>query len=211
MLHEVIVAFEEIFKEMGLEVTQEPVRMIAEITQFALLIGIVWVVAIGFGKRKGFVANLLSERAERTDRNLEIASRAPENLALAQKSATERIDSAETEARQLLEAAHADAEQIESTARAEADAEVSRITERAQSALTMETEEMHLELREELVSIVAQATRSILNEKMSVSEQRELIESSIAASLGSGPQPKVPDNGESHKRVRPVSRSGSAS
>jgi len=211
VLHEVIVAFEEIFKEMGLEVTQEPVRMIAEITQFALLIGIVWVVAIGFGKRKGFVANLLSERAERTDRNLEIASRAPENLALAQKSATERIDSAETEARQLLEAAHADAEQIESTARAEADAEVSRITERAQSALTMETEEMHLELREELVSIVAQATRSILNEKMSVSEQRELIESSIAASLGAEPKPKVSDNGASHKRARPVSRSGSAS
>ena len=69
---------------MGVEVTASPVRMIAEWLQFVLLIAIIWVVAMGWGKRKGFVSNLLSERAERIGRKLEISSHAEENLTLAQ-------------------------------------------------------------------------------------------------------------------------------
>jgi len=211
VLHQVVLAFEEILAEIRLEVVEEPLRLILEFVQFALLIVIVWVVAVGFGKRRGFVVNMLSERSERVSGEIEVASHAAENLALAQNTAREQVESADAAARQLLDTARADAEQIESTARTEADAEARRITERAESALATETEEMQLELREELVSIVAQATRSILNEKMSVSEQRALIESSILASIGPEDESKVSDNGSSRRRSKSAPRSGTAS
>ena len=42
---------------------------------------------------------------------------------------------------------------------------------------------MLLELREQLVDLVSSATRSIMNEKLTVSEQRTLIENTIAESV----------------------------
>ena len=206
-----IVAFEEILAEMGVEVTASPVRMIAEWLQFALLIAIIWVVAMGWGKRKGFVSNLLSERAERIGRKLEISSHAEENLTLARQDAAERLRTADLEAKQLVKAARADAKAIERSAREETDAEALRITERAKGALATEAEEMRSELREELVTVVAQASRSILSEKMSVAEQRAAIEQAIVGSLGAEAEPHVSDNGASKTRTRPAVRTGTAS
>ncbi len=58
-----------------------------------------------------------------------------------------------------------------------------RIEERAESALATEQQEMLLELREQLVELVSSATRSIMNEKLTVSEQRTLIENTIVGSM----------------------------
>jgi F-type H+-transporting ATPase subunit b len=206
VLHQVVVMFEEIYSEILHEYSAYPVRMIAEAVQFVLLIVIVWVVAMGWGKRKGFVANMLTERAERTDREIETASHAGEDLEIAEASARDRADRTQAEARMLVETARTDAEQLEATAREEADIEARRTTERAKTALATETEEMRSELREELVSIVAQATRSILSEKMSVAEQRTSIESAISASLGADASEHVQDNGAHKTRSRPTPR-----
>jgi F-type H+-transporting ATPase subunit b len=176
--------WQAIASEMLHEYSAYPVRMIAETVQFLLLIAIVWVVAMGFGKRKGFVANLLTERAERTSRQIEAASHAAEDLVSAESVARERLDAAQAEAAALMQSAQSDAERTEATAHEEADAEAKRTTDRAAAALVSEAEEMRGELREELVSIVAQATRSILSEKLSVAGQRSSIESAIVASLG---------------------------
>jgi len=197
--------FEEIAAEMAHEYTAFPVRMIAEVVQFALLAGIVWVVAMGFGKRTGFVANMLAERAEKTSRDVEAASHAGTDLAEARDGARKRLESAKDEARRLVEEAQADADQLEATARDEAEAEAARTIERANAALATETDEMRAELREELVSVVAQATRAILSEKMSVAEQRVAIERAIVSSIGADPEPKVGDDGARRApRKRPV-------
>ena len=42
---------------------------------------------------------------------------------------------------------------------------------------------MHVEMRDRLVAVVAQATRSLLNEGMTPSEQRELIEGIVGSGL----------------------------
>jgi F-type H+-transporting ATPase subunit b len=191
VLEQVAVMFEEIALEIGHEFTAYPVRMAAEAVQFVLLITIVWVVAMGWGKRRGFVANMLAERAERTAREIEVASHSSRDLVVAKQIGGERLDAAAVEARNVVEAAEADAAQLDATSRDEADAEANRILERAQAALVSETEQMRAELREELVSIVALATRSILSEKLSVAEQRASIESAIVASLGAEPTPQV--------------------
>lgn len=201
--------FEEIAAEMLHEYTAFPVRMIAEVVQFALLAAIVWVVAMGWGTRKGFVANMLSERAEKTRSDIEIVARAGEDLVAARQVSSERLDTARAEARKLVETARTDADRLESTAREEAAAEAQRTIERAKAALATENQEMRAELREELVSVVAQATRAILSEKMSVAEQRTAIESAIVSSIGADQVPTIGNNGARKKsRPRAVPRSG---
>ncbi len=49
--------------------------------------------------------------------------------------------------------------------------------------MSTERQEMLLELREQLVDLVSSATRSIMNEKLTVSEQRTLIENTIVESV----------------------------
>ena len=213
MLHQVVQMFEEIASEMAHEYSAFPVRMIAEVVQFVLLAAIVWVVAMGWGKRKGFVSNMLAERAEKMSGEIEVASHAGADLVQAEQTASERLEAAKDEARGLVEAAQADARQLETTVSEEAAAESQRIIERARAALATETEEMHAELREELVSIVAQASRAILSEKMSVAEQRVAIERAIVESIGAEPTPPTVGNNGSRKRARKhvVPQSGVAS
>jgi F-type H+-transporting ATPase subunit b len=191
VLQQFITAVQEILAEMGAEVVAEPMRLVAEVAQFAILLAIVWVVAVGFGKRRGFVANMLAERADRIHHELELASHADADLAEAQATARMRLSEAQAECDGLLAAARADAEKLEADSRAQTDTEVARIAERTDSALATENDEMRLELREELVSVVAQATRSILNEKMTVTEQRDLIEDSIMHSLDAASAPEA--------------------
>ncbi len=200
--------WQAIASEIVYEYSNYPVRMIAEAVQFLLLITIVWVVTMGWGKRKGFVANMIKERAERTSRQIEAASHAGADLVSAESTARERLDTARAEAAALLQNAQSEAERMEATAREEADAEAQRTTERAAAALVSEAEEMRGELREELVSIVAQATRSILSEKLSVAEQRASIESAIVASIGGEVlPPPVQDTVKVKARERLASRS----
>ena len=179
MLHGIIVAFEEILTEMGSEVVHAPLRLALEVVQFALLAGVVWVVAVGFGQRRGFVANMLTDRETKVNERLQVASHAAENLTHAKQVAALKTRTANSEARRILADAKLEADEIETQARNEAEAEAKRITDRAEAALSTELAEMHLEIREALVDLVAGATRSIINEKMSVAEQRALIEGAI--------------------------------
>lgn len=184
MLHQILIAVEEILAEMGAEVVHAPLRLALEIVQFIALVGIAWMVAIGFGKRRGFVANMLSERFDDVGAHLELASHSAEDLAHAKQLAALKARAANAEARRVMAEAKREAEAAEAQARTEADAEAARITSRAESALSTEDAEMHMELREMLVDLVAQSTRSIMNEKMSVAEQRKLIEDTIVSGVG---------------------------
>lgn len=174
---------EEIAAEIGIEITHVPLRILAEVVQFAILVGIVWFVAIGFGKRRGFVANMLTERAQRTAARVEGASLAEATLAEARHQATKITRAGRAKAREIVAQVKKECVQIESTARAETDVECARIEERAESALSTEQQEMLLELRDQLIDLVSSATRAIMNEKLTVAEQRTLIENSIAGSM----------------------------
>lgn len=173
----------EIVVEIGAEVVHEPLRMVAEVVQFAVLIGIVWVVALGAGSRRGFVANMLAERQSRVDARLLSASTASKALQDSRREAASIARASRAKAREMITQAKKECTEIEETSRAETDAECSRIEERSESALQTEQQEMLLELREQLVDIVSSATRSIMNEKLTVAEQRTLIENTIVGSM----------------------------
>jgi F-type H+-transporting ATPase subunit b len=188
MLHAIAQAASQILAEIGGEIASSPLRFVAEIAQFALLVVIAWAVTLGFGKRRGFVANMLSERREALTVRIGRALDASETLAGAKRDAEKRLRSARAEARRILDEAGRDAEQSGRDACAQADTEAELVASRAASALQTERDEMQSDMRETLIDVVASATRSILDEQMTVSEQRELIESTIASSVPSQPR-----------------------
>jgi F0F1-type ATP synthase membrane subunit b/b' len=184
MLTSLTAMITEVAAELGVEITNAPMRMVAEVFQFVVLMVIIWVVAIGFGKRKGFVANMLTERQVALAARVESSSHAEKTLADSRHEAAAVIRSGRAKARAIVSEAKKECAEMEAAARAETDTECARISERAESALVTETQEMQLELREQLVDLVSSATRSIMNEKLTVSEQRTLIENTIMESVG---------------------------
>ena len=203
MLMNIVGFLHEIFVEIAAEIQADPGRLMAELVQFAVLAAIVWVVAVGFGKRKGFVANMLLERGKRVAVRLEGASHAEQYLAESRQSATATTRAARAKARAVVASTKKECAELEASTRAEADAECLRIHERAESALATEQIEMVLELREQLVDLVSSATRSIMNEKLTIAEQRALIESGIVGSMSAS------SSSDAHRAslaAQPVSR-----
>jgi F-type H+-transporting ATPase subunit b len=173
----------EILNEIGHEIAAEPWNMVVEVAQFLILIAVIWIVALGFGKRKGFVTNMLSERQLRIQAQLAEAQGANARLDAAELAAGERERAAAEEAERLLSEATDGAARSAQQVRAESDSEAARIVDRARTALDNERAQMQADLREQLVELVSQASRSIMNEKLTVAEQRSRIEETIVAGV----------------------------
>ncbi len=173
----------EILGEIVHEASAEPVRLIAEVVQFVVLLAIVYIGAIGVGRRKGIVVNMLAERDARIRSRLVEASGAEQALADAHHEASTLVRDARREAREILAEAHARAKAIEATGTAEGDAAYAEALARAEETIARETLEMHMEIRDTLVETVAGATRGILNERLTVSEQRRSIQDAVSAAL----------------------------
>ena len=191
----------QILSAIGNELVESPLRIIAEVSQFLILFAIIWVVAIGFGKRRGFVANMLSERRQQVRAQLDEAQGAEARLSDATSAAAAREAAAAKEAERLLAEARSTAAESSVRVHAETDAEAERIVERARTALANERTQMQADLSEQLVDLVSQATRSIMNEKLTVAEQRARIEEAITAGVAAAAQPA--DSGRQRVRARP--------
>ncbi|MDH4140571.1 MAG: ATP synthase F0 subunit B [Coriobacteriia bacterium] len=173
----------ELFSEIFHEISLHPQTFAIEVVQFVLLVLIVKVVAFGFGKRRGFVRNMLSERQERMAQGLERADTAPVALETARQEVEEKVTAARSEAAQVLVDARGEEHALRETADVEVEAEIAQMRKHAEETLATEFEEMHAEIRERLVELVAGATRSILNESYALSEQRALIQKAILSGI----------------------------
>jgi len=204
------VIFAEILSAIGKEIVDNPMTMVAEVVQFLILVGIIWVVAFGFGKRRGFIANMLTERKKHVAVRLEEAQGAEARLAESTQDARRRNQAAAEEAEQLLAEATDSAKASEEQTRLEADAEAARILQRANSALDNERAQMQADLREQLVELVSQATRSIMNEKLTVAEQRSRIQEAITTGVATAADSDVAQHPRRRAadRTRPVVAGG---
>jgi F-type H+-transporting ATPase subunit b len=173
----------ELFAEIGYEITSAPFKFVAELVQFVLLLTIIYAVAIGFGKRKGMLIGILDKRRESVAGRIERAGGAEAALAHAHEDADAMIAQAQTEAAAIVSQAQSGALAEAATARDAADAEAARVRKHAQDVMDNEFAEMHVEIRDQLVDLVAGATRSILNESLSAQEQRELIQDAVASGI----------------------------
>jgi F0F1-type ATP synthase membrane subunit b/b' len=180
------------------DISGNPTKFIAEVIQFLILAAAFWVLAIGFRSRKGIVVNAIDRRAEQTKADLALIGSAPSILEKA-RADSERIRAeARTEAEGLVRESTMEAEAIRRDAKKAADEESAAILERADIAVQTEEAEMQADVRDLLVNIVADATRSVMNEQLSLPEQRELIQHAILASVGA-PPPESPKRASSKK------------
>ncbi len=175
---------QEIMTEVIGEITADPLGYLLELAQFAILVFLVYAIAIGIRGRRGVLTGMISDRAVKTSTRLSGVGHSTDELQHAKKLASLRVRTARADARQMLTDARREAAENELKVHGAVEAEAQRVIERVDEALATEEAEMQAEVREELVDLVAQATRQLLNERMSVGEQRRLIEEHVLSSIG---------------------------
>ncbi len=195
----------ETFNLLVEELSLNPMKFAVEFVQFALLATGFWVLAIGYGKRRGILVNAVDRRAQQTVADLALVQSAPEIVASARADAERIRAEARTEADGLLREADMESAAIRREAAASGDAESTAILQRAEVAVQTEVAEMQAEIRDALVNVVADATRSVMNEQLSLPEQRELIQHAILASVGGGTKAGG-DGGAPRRRVKATSQ-----
>ena len=173
----------ELFKLVGEEIAADPMTFAIEVVQFLILVVLVWAVAWGFGKRRGMLRNMLTERQNRVARQLEESDTAEDVLASAREQAQVSVREAQKTAKHDVVAARKRADGEFAAAKAATDREVDGMRDHAGELLEMERAEMLEHSRERLLDVVGRATRYILSEGLSPAEQRSLIQHSIMESL----------------------------
>jgi F-type H+-transporting ATPase subunit b len=173
----------EVLQESLHERQHEPLTFAIELVQFAILVFIVWVVAIGIGKRQGMLVKILADRRERVAADLEEASERETEASKAPERAAEIRADAERRAEQIRADAQREAEQeharvLEATAE-----EVAEIERQTVESLERERSEALGGVSEQLVDVVTAAVRQILDEGFTPAQQRKMIQDSIAKSL----------------------------
>ena len=174
----------EILHEVIAEIAADPGKFAIELVQFALVIATVYFVAFGLGRRKAMFANMLAERRESIAGRVERGAHAADELGRSREEAAARIAAAKSEATAIVREARTTARRLSKQTRATTDAEAAEIRERAARVLQEERAEMHVEIRDRLVGVVAQSTRALLNEGVSPQEQRQLIQGIMASEIG---------------------------
>jgi F-type H+-transporting ATPase subunit b len=167
----------EILKEVLHEITAQPVLFIAEIVQFSLLLGVIlWVVPRFIGKR-------LNERRAKIAAELAEAEKAEMEYPRIKKEARVVIGRAEKEAREIIRIAKETVKKEREAAMAQADAEAKEIIHRAQETVEREKNRVIREASEHLVSLTTEITRRYLDEALTESQRRTLMEKAILQSL----------------------------
>jgi len=173
----------ELFKEIVHEITAKPIIFMVEIVQFGLLVLIIKAIGFGFGEKKGMLTNMLIERRERIASELQKAEEAERELILAKDKAQAILKEAKAEAEQIIKAAKQAAEQEQTAIVAAAEEEVNNIRKQAEESLEKERVEVLSGIHDQLVDLVTIATRQVLDEGFSPSEQRALVQKAVLASL----------------------------
>lgn len=173
----------ELIKEILHEIASQPIRFMAEIIQFGLLVIIIKAIGFGFGEKKGMINNMLAERQAKIVSQLQEVEEAEKELIQAKENALSLLNAAQDEAKEIIEKAKQAAKQEELTASAAAEEEVAGIRQKAKESLDKEKAEALSGVHDQLVDLVTLATRQVLDEGFSPSEQRTLVQKAILSSL----------------------------
>lgn len=168
---------EELLQEVLHEITNKPEVFIAEIIQFALLLGIIlWLLPRVLGKK-------LAERQQKVVSEIREAEQIEQEYLQRKREAEEILANAEKEARQILLDAERNAEKERKIALSQIEKEVEEILSRAQQLVEAEEMKVMEETSEQLAGLVAEAIRRYVDEILSETERRSLTERIILSSL----------------------------
>ncbi|MFA5844143.1 MAG: hypothetical protein WC971_04850 [Coriobacteriia bacterium] len=173
----------ELFAEVGHEITADIGRFAVEVVQFLILVAAVWALTVGSSKRRGIITGRLADRRAALETRLEAAGRAEGALETARAEAQAARGAAEAQARQVVREARARAAALVKESHAVAEQRAVELEARAVEVLAAEHGDMQTEVRDRLIEVVADATRSIVNDQYTLPEQRALIQRAVIAGL----------------------------
>ncbi len=117
----------------------------------------------------------LDERSQKIDESLVNADKIQKNLEEAVREKEAIILASRHEAQDILVQAKQQAEELQQTLRAEAQTEVAKILENGRAELVRDRKEMNKELKEEVVELVAEATKRLLSTIVDERVDREYV------------------------------------
>jgi F0F1-type ATP synthase membrane subunit b/b' len=92
----------ELLSIVAHEITGDPTKYAIELVQFGLLVAIVWMVAVGVGRRKGVVVKMLEKHQDRIGAEIARTKSADGVLDAARVRATETSEAGRVEAAAII-------------------------------------------------------------------------------------------------------------
>jgi F-type H+-transporting ATPase subunit b len=169
---------EALLRDVIAEVASHPAQFIAEAVQALLLVGIVaW-----FARR--WASRRLAERRDRIGAALAEADAAEKECADLREQARSVAAQAEGEVPELLRAAREQATREHDAQVADADSKARDLVDQARRTVQAGKDGVSREASDRLVRLTTEVARRYLDEMLSESERRALIQKAILASLG---------------------------
>ena len=148
----------------------DPVAIAAQASTFLIL----------FLLAKKFAFKPISNTLEKRQTTIEQSIKEAEDLIEANKRTdakiAEALKTARVESDKILKDAHAEATSIAKEAEVKAKASAEKIIEGAEAEIKLSVEKAKTELKSEVMGLVAQATESIIKQKMNDSSDKKIVE-----------------------------------
>ncbi len=167
----------ELLHEAIAEIGAKPVVFAVEVLQFVVLVIAIKLLA------SRILGPMLDRRRAGIESGLEEAAGADERIAEAEREAKQILAEARREAKQRVGDARQSSAAAHEEALVTANGEAAGLIEQARETLRQEREDATSTARAQLVDLVTIATRGVLDEALSESERRELVERSVLTSL----------------------------
>ncbi|MDD4476835.1 MAG: F0F1 ATP synthase subunit B [Patescibacteria group bacterium] len=146
---------------------------LAQLVNFAVVSAILWFLILKPITKK------MAERQKMIDDSIANSKKIDENLSKSEKSYQEKIDMAKVEANKIMEKANCEASQTADVLKAKAKKEIEGVVEQARRNIQIEKEEVMLGLKKETADLMILALEKILNEKIDLKKDKELIENAL--------------------------------
>jgi F-type H+-transporting ATPase subunit b len=159
----------ELFSKLGIDWR----LLVAQVVNFAVLL----FVLNRFVYRP--MLDLLEKRSQKIEQGLKDAEEARKRLAQAGVQEKEMLARARREARALLEKAEEMGKRNQEKIMEDAKAEATRLLAKAGEKMEAERAQLVAEAKMEIADVVLAATEKVLNEKLSVEKDKELIHKSL--------------------------------
>lgn len=173
----------ELLGEVGHEIAARPTGFAIEVVQFGIFIALVWFVAWGRRTRKGMFAKALDARRARVADELAEADEARQAAQEMLAGAGPLVEEARTQAAARLKEARAVARKDRVAILKAAEAEGEQALAQAAESLEHERAEALAGVHEQLVELITESTRQIMDQSIPPARQRELIQEAVAAGV----------------------------
>ena len=144
--------------------------LLAQIVNFAILLGILYLVAYKP------IMRMLDERSRRIKESMEQTEEIKQQVEKAEKEFKKRIEQAGRQGQEIIDRAVLTGEEIGQKARAEAKKEAEALLARARAEIRRERDEVIDELRQEFADLTILAAGKVIEQSLDKEAHRQLID-----------------------------------